>query len=146
MKLREYLKNRKKRAFFSETLSITEVSINNYICGRRLPRKDIIRKIYFETQGKVTPSDIYNVNQWKQELKQLKSQQKQLKKETISISPKWDSVPYNFWRTGKTNTKTAKANAITSRADHPDPSAPNTHPHQAEPSPINPKLREAPNE
>jgi transcriptional regulator with XRE-family HTH domain len=66
---------------FAKLTGISAQTIHYYLTKKCIPNKNILREIYFVTDGRVTPNGIYGVDSWKLELKQLKTEQK-LKKQS----------------------------------------------------------------
>lgn len=62
MKLSEYLALYAiKQNKFAEKIGEKPARVNHYCIGTRIPRHDIMRKIYVATNGAVTPNDFYGL-------------------------------------------------------------------------------------
>ena len=58
MKLKKYIKFKKTSNLdFAKKISVSPVSLSRYISGDRFPEKQILIKIFKETEGLVTPND-----------------------------------------------------------------------------------------
>jgi hypothetical protein len=85
MKLEHFIEAGKRRdkkflVHFIKKLGITRTTYYN-ILKFRLTNSRLAKAIFFATNGKVTPNSIFDVDNWKQELKQLKAEQN-LKKQS----------------------------------------------------------------
>lgn len=65
MKLSQYLDDEHvgTRVEFSSRIGVTPMSLHRYESGDRIPHKDAMEKIYVATDGKVSPSDFYDLPQ-----------------------------------------------------------------------------------
>lgn len=61
-KLRTYLKDRGvSHKAFGEAIGVTQATINRYVNGERFPSQEIIVKIAQATEGEISPSDWFHV-------------------------------------------------------------------------------------
>lgn len=62
MKLDSFLAlNAVKQNEFAEKIGENSVCVNRYCLGTRIPRPEVMRKIYVATNGAVTPNDFYGL-------------------------------------------------------------------------------------
>ncbi len=62
MKLASYLKLKEiNQKDFGKKIGVRQSTVCRYILGR-IPTKSIISKIYYATNGEVTPNDFYNID------------------------------------------------------------------------------------
>ena len=62
MKLKNYLAlHAVKQKDFALKIGEKPACINNYCLGLRIPRPEIMKKIFIETGGLVTPNDFYDI-------------------------------------------------------------------------------------
>jgi len=72
MKIKEFIKN--NRNFLLNTLNITRQTLYYYSIGRCIPKnKELYKKMYLLSKGKIQPNDFFPIDDWKQELKQSKN-------------------------------------------------------------------------
>lgn len=77
MKLDEWLKKYKlSRKYFCKKLNISKGYLSLIINNKALPSKIIQKKIYIYTNMKIQPNDFFDLENWNQELKQIKKCQK----------------------------------------------------------------------
>ena len=73
MKLKKYIKFKKTSNLdFAKKISVSPVSLSRYISGDRFPEKQILIKIFKETEGLVTPNDFVFSENEKTNLKIMK--------------------------------------------------------------------------
>lgn len=64
MVLNDYLKEEKLSiSKFSRRLGLCEATVNAWKHKGTIPTKELMIKVYKETNGKVTPNDFYGINQ-----------------------------------------------------------------------------------
>ncbi|MFV1850146.1 MAG: helix-turn-helix domain-containing protein [Thalassospira sp.] len=63
MKLSQYLNDEHKgtRVEFSSLIGVTPMALHRYENGDRIPHKDVMAKIHQVTNGKVSPTDFYDL-------------------------------------------------------------------------------------
>lgn len=62
MKLQNYLAlNAVKQKDFAARIGENQTCVNRYCLGQRIPRPDVMRKIFCETNGAVTPNDFFDL-------------------------------------------------------------------------------------
>ena len=62
MKLNEFLAlNAVKQKDFAARIDERATAINKYCLGQRIPRPDVMRKIFDATNGAVTPNDFFDL-------------------------------------------------------------------------------------
>lgn len=72
MDFRLYLSSRRiEHKEAAKELQVTPTTLSNYLCGRRLPRVQIMQRIYEFTKGKVTAEDI--LKNWREKNERKKS-------------------------------------------------------------------------
>ncbi len=60
MKLGDYLaQNAVKQKDFAARIGEGQTCVNRYCLGQRIPRPDVMRKIFAATNGAVTPNDFF---------------------------------------------------------------------------------------
>lgn len=62
MKIREFLKkHRIEQADFAGQIGISPQAVSCFCLGKRIPRSDVMRKIFDATNGAVTPNDFFDL-------------------------------------------------------------------------------------
>lgn len=62
MKLQNYLAlNAVKQKDFAARIGENQTCVNRYCLGQRIPRPDVMRKIFDATNGAVTPNDFFDL-------------------------------------------------------------------------------------
>ncbi len=54
-----FLNTAEKKRKFAEKVKVSYVSINNYISGRRIPKREVIKRITEATGGKLVANSFY---------------------------------------------------------------------------------------
>lgn len=64
MRILDYLKQQKMtQADFARIIDELPQAVERYVNNKRIPRPDIIQKIFTATKGAVTPNDFYTLPQ-----------------------------------------------------------------------------------
>ena len=62
MKLKTYIETEElTEAAFARKIGVSQVAVNRYCAGHRLPGRSVMQKIAAETNGAVTPNDFFDV-------------------------------------------------------------------------------------
>jgi predicted transcriptional regulator len=56
-----FLDTSTKKKKFAKKIGITYASVNNYISGRRIPKKEIVKIMVKETSGKLVANSFYDL-------------------------------------------------------------------------------------